>query len=148
MSERCNKKLYTQPRTLVTCATMTTPNTRGTTMRSMVAAALAIACFAPLSAVAQEPPPPPPPPPEALAPPPPPPPVEAAPLPAPPPPVAAAPAPATAAPGLNWEAQVDAFYLYNFTGDPNNQAPVGRAFDNTSNSFRLNMAKLAAYMTA
>jgi hypothetical protein len=113
----------------------------------MVAAALAIACFAPLSAVAQEPPPPPPPPPEALPPPPPPPPVEAAPMPAPPPP-AAAPAPATAAPGLNWEAQVDAFYLYNFTGDPNNQPPVGRAFDNTSNSFRLNMAKLAAYMTA
>jgi len=117
-------------------------------MRSMVAAALAVACFAPLAAVAQEPPPPPPPPAEALPPPPPPPPpVEMAPLPPAPPPAPVAPAP-SGVPMLNWEAQVDAFYLYNFTGDPSTQAPLGRAFDNTSNSFRLNAAKLATYMTA
>jgi hypothetical protein len=67
--------------------------------------------------------------------------------PAPPPAPEAAPA-SGAAPMLNWEAQVDAFYSYNFTGKPNAQAPIGRVFDNTSNSFRLNMAKLAAYMTA
>lgn len=117
-------------------------------MRSMVAAALAVACFAPLAAVAQEPPPPPPPPAEALPPPPPPPPpVEVAPLPPAPPPAPVAPAPSSV-PTLNWEAQVDAFYQYNFTGDPNNQPPALRVFDNNSNTFTLNAAKLATYMTA
>jgi hypothetical protein len=57
-------------------------------------------------------------------------------------------APPPAAPVLRWEAQVDVFYLYNFTGNPNTQAPSGRVFDNTSNSFRLNLAKLAATVTA
>jgi hypothetical protein len=110
-------------------------------------AALALALLAPIAAHAQDAPPPPPPPaPEAPPPPPPPPPVEVAPPLAP-----AAPAVAAApggAPTLNWEAQVDAYYMYNFTGDPNTQAPVGRVFDNRSNSFTLNMAKLATYMTA
>src|SRR5688572_4106416 len=117
MSERRNKFLYTHARILVSCATMSTPLTRGNKMRSMVAAALAVACFAPLAAVAQEPPPPPPPPAEALPPPPPPPPpVEVAPLPPAPPPAEVPMAPSSS-PALNWEAQVDAFYMYNFTGD-------------------------------
>jgi hypothetical protein len=114
----------------------------------MVAAALAIACFAPLTAAAQEPPPPPPPPPEALPPPPPPPPAEAMPLPAPPPPAPAPAAAPSATAGLNWEAQVDTFYQWNFTGKPNTQAPAFRTYDNTANNFTLNMAKLATYMTA
>jgi hypothetical protein len=59
--------------------------------------------------------------------------------------VAAAP---SGTPTLNWEAQVDAFYLYNFTGKPSTQPPAGRVFDNQANSFTLNMAKLATYMTA
>ena len=119
-------------------------------MRFMVSAALALTCFAPLAAVAQEPPPPPPPPAEALPPPPPPPPpAEATPTPPAPPPAAPAPAPAPAtAPVLNWEAMVDAYYMYNFTGKPNNQPAAGRVFDIPSNSFTLNMAKLASYMTA
>src|SRR5262245_14438944 len=99
-------------------------------MRVTVAAGVAITCFAPLAARAQEPAPPAPPPAEELL----------------PPPVA--PVPPSTAPALHWEAQVDVYYLYNFTGDPNTQAPTARVFDNTSNSFRLNMAKLAAYMTA
>jgi hypothetical protein len=101
-------------------------------MRSTVAAAVVFTCLVPLSAGAQEPPPP-------LPPPPPPPAAE----------VAAPPAPApTAAPGLNWEAQVDTFSLYNFTGEPAGQAPSVRVFDNRSSSFTLNMAKIATYMTA
>jgi Putative beta-barrel porin-2, OmpL-like. bbp2 len=107
-------------------------------------AALVLSLLAPAVAQAQ---PPPPPPPEA--------PVEAAPPPPPPPPppvevaapavavVAVAPA---AVPALNWEAQVDAYYLYNFTGDPNTQGPRNRVYDTHSNSFTLNMAKLAAYV--
>src|SRR6185436_18842416 len=123
MSGHRNKNLYTRTPCLVSCATMSTPHTRGTTMRSMVAAALAIASFVPLAASAQEPPPPPPPPPAAPTP------------PAPPPAPVAAPAPA-GGPTLNWEAQVDAYYQYNFTGKPNNQPPAPiRAFDTTSNSF-------------
>jgi hypothetical protein len=115
-------------------------------------AALALALLAPIAAQAQDAPPPPPPPaPEAPPPPPPPPPPEVAPAytpptPASPPPApAAAPAPASA---LNWEAGVDAYYLYNFTGDPNTMSPGGRVFDGRSNSFSLGMAKIATYMTA
>jgi hypothetical protein len=58
------------------------------------------------------------------------------------------PANVAASGGLNWEAGVDAYYLYNFTGDPSIQGPIGRAFDQRSNSFTLNMAKLAAYVAA
>jgi hypothetical protein len=117
-------------------------------MRSSVAAALAVAFLAPLTAVAQEPPPPPPPPAEALPPPPPPPPAAPAAVVAPAPAAPAAPAAAPAAPVLNWEAQVDAYYMYNFTGDPNSQPPAARVFDTNSNSFTLNMAKIATYMNA
>jgi hypothetical protein len=65
--------------------------------------------------------------------------------------VAAAPAapaaPATpAAPppvAFTWEALVDAYYMYNFTGKPSLQGPVApRQFDVASNSFSLNYAKL------
>jgi hypothetical protein len=64
--------------------------------------------------------------------------------------VAAAPAGGPAAPAsvLNFEAGVDAYYMYNFTGDPNRQGPAGRVFDTQSNSFSLNMAKLSTYMNA
>lgn len=47
-----------------------------------------------------------------------------------------------------WEALVDTYYMYNFTGDPSTQAPALRAFDNQSNSFTLSYAKLAASMNA
>jgi hypothetical protein len=84
---------------------------------------------------------------------------EAAPAPAPapaaPPPavepapaVAAAPAPAPATPppvAFGWEALVDAYYLYNFTGDPKTQGPRGRQFDTTANNFALNYAKLGVH---
>ena len=61
---------------------------------------------------------------------------------------AAAPAPAPAAPppiAFGWEALVDAYYLYNFTGDPKTQGPKGRQFDTTANSFSLNYAKLGVH---
>jgi hypothetical protein len=67
-------------------------------------------------------------------------------------------APATAAPAtlvapvapvaappiaFTWEALVDAYYMYNFTGDPSTQGPGGaRQFDVVANSFSLNYAKL------
>jgi hypothetical protein len=114
------------------------------------AVVLAIALLAPVAAHAQDAPPPPPPPPAEAAPPPPPPP-PSPPVAAPPPATPATPAaaaPAAPAPLLNWEAGVDAFYQYNFTGDPNSQAPNFRVFDTKSNSFTLNMAKVATYMTA
>jgi hypothetical protein len=69
--------------------------------------------------------------------------------------VAAPPAAAPAAPAapavplwysiLRFEALVDSYYQYNFTGsttDPNNVL-TGRTFDVTSNSFSLNFAKVA-----
>jgi hypothetical protein len=72
--------------------------------------------------------------------------------------VAAAPAAAPAAPAapapplwysiLRFEALVDSYYQYNFTGstsDPANQLPL-RNFDVTSNSFSLNFAKVAAQL--
>ena len=64
--------------------------------------------------------------------------------------VAAAPAPAAApaAPApvaFGWEALVDAYYMYNFTGDPKTQPPLGRQFDTTANSFSLNYAKLGVH---
>ena len=61
---------------------------------------------------------------------------------------APAPAPAPAAPPpvvFGWEALVDAYYMYNFTGDPKTQGPVGRTFDTNANSFTLNYAKLGVH---
>jgi hypothetical protein len=61
---------------------------------------------------------------------------------------APAPAPAPAAPApitFGWEALVDAYYMYNFTGDPKTQPPLGRQFDTTANSFSLNYAKLGVH---
>jgi hypothetical protein len=71
-------------------------------------------------------------------------------MPAPAEAVAAAPAPAAApaAPppvAFGWEALVDAYYMYNFTGDPKTQPPLGRQFDTTANSFSLNYAKLGVH---
>lgn len=68
--------------------------------------------------------------------------------PAPPPAatVAAPAAPAAPAPiTFGWEALVDSYYLYNFTGDPKTQAPRGRQFDTTANNFALNYAKLGVH---
>ncbi len=53
-------------------------------------------------------------------------------------PEAPTPAPVTFA----WEALVDAYYLYNFTGDPKNQAPALRQFDSHANNLTLSYAKL------
>jgi hypothetical protein len=61
---------------------------------------------------------------------------------------AAAPAPAPAAPPpivFGWEALVDAYYMYNFTGDPKTQGPMYRNFDTTANNFALNYAKLGVH---
>jgi hypothetical protein len=71
-------------------------------------------------------------------------------IPAPAEAVAAAPAPAAApaAPApvsFGWEALVDAYYMYNFTGDPKTQGPAGRSFDTMANSFTLNYAKLGVH---
>lgn len=61
-------------------------------------------------------------------------------------PAAPAPAPATPPPvAFGWEALVDAYYLYNFTGDPKTQGPIGRQFDTQANSFSLNYAKLGVH---
>jgi hypothetical protein len=83
---------------------------------------------------------------------------EAAPAPAPAPavmpapaaaiatPMPAAPPPAAPAPiAFGWEALVDAYYLYNFTGDPKSEAPRLRQFDTTANNFALNYAKLGVH---
>jgi hypothetical protein len=43
---------------------------------------------------------------------------------------------------FTWEALADMYYMYNFTGDPSTQAPLYRNFDQTSNNFALNYAKL------
>jgi len=53
-------------------------------------------------------------------------------------------APVAAPPiAFTWEALVDAYYMYNFTGDPSTQGPAGaRQFDVVANSFSLNYAKL------
>ena len=64
------------------------------------------------------------------------------PTPAAPPPAAPAVPPAIA---FGWEALVDAYYLYNFTGYPKTQGPVGRQFDTMANSFTLNYAKLGMH---
>jgi len=73
------------------------------------------------------------------------PPVIAAPAPvaevAPPAPAPAAPAPIA----FGWEALVDTYYMYNFTGDPKTQAPLVRQFDTTANNFALNYAKLGVH---
>jgi hypothetical protein len=60
--------------------------------------------------------------------------------------LAPAPVPATPPPiAFGWEALVDAYYMYNFTGDPKTQGPVGRQFDTMANSFSLNYAKLGVH---
>jgi hypothetical protein len=121
-------------------------------MRASVLALVFALLLAPLAARAQDAPPPAPPAPEA---PPPPPPADVPPPPPPPPPAPPPEAPPAAAPAatvstgpVNWEALVDAYYLYNLTGDPSLQGPLLRAFDNNANSFTLNYAKVAAYMNA
>jgi hypothetical protein len=72
----------------------------------------------------------------------------AAPEAAPPAVAAVAPPVAPAAPApvaFGWEALVDAYYLYNFTGDPKTEGPLGRQFDTNANSFTLNYAKLGVH---
>jgi hypothetical protein len=57
----------------------------------------------------------------------------------------ATPAASGAAPPIafTWEALVDAYYMYNFTGKPSLQGPgLPRQFDVAANSFSLNYAKL------
>jgi hypothetical protein len=111
---------------------------------------LALSLMVPMAANAQTP--------EETAPEPAAPPAEAAPAPvAPPAPPApaetvAAPAPAPApepapAPAIafGWEALVDAYYMYNFTGDPKTEAPMYRNFDTTANNFALSYAKLGVH---
>jgi hypothetical protein len=44
-----------------------------------------------------------------------------------------------------WEGLVDAYYMYNFTGDPKTQGPGFRQFDTQANSFTLNYAKLGVH---
>ena len=68
----------------------------------------------------------------------------AAPVPVPEP--APAPEAAPAASGITWttEGLVDAYYMYNFTGDPKTQGPSFRNFDTNANSFTLNYLKFAA----
>ncbi|HJX66434.1 MAG TPA: porin [Polyangia bacterium] len=61
------------------------------------------------------------------------------------PPAPAAPATPAAPPPIafTWEALVDAYYMYNFTGKPSLQGPgAPRQFDVAANSFSLNYAKL------
>lgn len=78
---------------------------------------------------------------------------EVAPAPAPAPAAAVtaealAPAPAPAAPApiaFGWEGLADAYYMYNFTGDPKTQGPGLRNFDTQANSFTLNYAKLGVH---
>jgi hypothetical protein len=121
-------------------------------MRASVLALAFAFLLAPLAARAQDAPPPAPPAPEA---PPPPPPADVPPPPPPPPPAPPPEAPPAAAPAstvstgpVNWEALVDTYYMWNFTGDPSSQGPLLRAFDTNANSFTLNYAKVAAYMNA
>jgi hypothetical protein len=73
------------------------------------------------------------------------PPAPAATVAAPAPEPAAAPAPAPAPIAFGWEALVDAYYMYNFTGSPKTEAPRGRNFDTTANNFALNYAKLGVH---
>jgi hypothetical protein len=71
-----------------------------------------------------------------------------APAPAPAADAATAPAVSPAAPppiAFAWEALVDAYYLYNFTGDPKTEAPLNRQFDTTANNLALNYAKLGVH---
>ena len=77
---------------------------------------------------------------------------EAAPAPAPAPEAAVtaaapapAPAPAAAPIAFGWEGLADAYYMYNFTGDPKTQGPALRNFDTQANSFTLNYAKLGVH---
>jgi hypothetical protein len=61
------------------------------------------------------------------------------------PPMVAPPAATEPPVAFGWEALVDAYYLYNFTGDPKTQAPALRQFDNTANNVALNYAKLGVH---
>ena len=73
----------------------------------------------------------------------------AAPAPAAAPAAPAAPAPPPWYSILRFEALVDSYYQYNFTGsttDPNQPLNTVRNFDITSNSFSLNFAKVAAQL--
>jgi len=57
-------------------------------------------------------------------------------------------APVAAPPiAFTWEALVDAYYMYNFTGKPSLQAQGSRQFDVAANSFSLNYAKLGVGRT-
>ncbi len=112
------------------------------------ATAIFISLLSPLAALAQ--PPPPPPVPGAETPPPPPPAAEPAPAvmaPAPMAPMTTSSAPMSTGP-IVWEGLVDTYYMYNITGDPSTQPPVGRAFDTISNSFTLNYTEVSASMNA
>jgi len=60
----------------------------------------------------------------------------------PPLPAPAEPVSASGAPVMTYEALVDSYYLYNFTGDPSTQGPMLRQYDTNANSFTLNYAKL------
>jgi hypothetical protein len=107
----------------------------------LLSTVFALCTVVPLVAYAQEPAPAPAPAPAAAA----------APIPAPAA-EAAAPAPAAAAApapiAFGWEALVDAYYMYNFTGnrDPKTQPSAAfRQFDTTSNNFALNYAKLGVH---
>ena len=116
---------------------------------------LAIAVLVPVRAFAQTPPPAaPPPPPAEAAPPPaaPAPTVVVTPAPAavvvtPPPAVPAAPpAPAAPMPKLTWGGLVDTYWMYLFnpaSGSNSLVPPVGRVFDNNSNSMNLALSKLS-----
>jgi hypothetical protein len=117
---------------------------------------LAIAVVVPLPAFAQTPPaaPPPPPPAEAAPPPPAAPPPVVTPEAAPPapmaPPPAPAPAPAAApagpSPKFTFNGLVDTYWMYLFnpaSGASSINPPVGRIFDNSSNSFNLALAKMS-----
>jgi hypothetical protein len=55
---------------------------------------------------------------------------------------AAAPAPTPPPVAFTWEALADMYYMYNFSGEHSRQAPGLRNFDQTSNNFALNYAKL------
>src|SRR5262245_52957491 len=108
----------------------------------LTVSALAIALLTPLVAKAQVPDPGATP---AAAP------TTAEPVPAPPAETAPAPAPASAeaaASGLNLEALVDSYYMWNFGSDPTVEPTALRQFDTNPNSFTLNYAEVAAQYNA
>jgi Putative beta-barrel porin-2, OmpL-like. bbp2 len=111
------------------------------------AVALSLLVSASASVLAEDAPPPPAPVPAEMPPP--------APM-APPPVAVTAPAVVTPAPTqaaapaapawnvvMKEELLVDTYYMYNFSGDPSRTSPTGRVYDDQSNSFTLNYAKVA-----